>query len=150
LGHTYTKITVHVIFSTKNRLPYLSRNCRGRVFDYLGGILRGMDCDPIAINGVADHVHSLFRVPASVSVADVIRIMKSNSTRWIHEKGILHHTFAWQRGYSAFSVSESCLQGLIRYIADQEMHHSRHSYQEELILFLKQHGISWDERYILD
>jgi REP element-mobilizing transposase RayT len=120
------------------------------VFDYLGGILRGTDCETIAINGVADHVHSLFRLPASASVADVIRIMKTNSTRWIHEKGILHRSFAWQRGYSAFSVSESRLQDVIRYITDQEKHHSRLSLQEELIAFLKHHDAPWDDRYVWD
>jgi putative transposase len=120
------------------------------VFDYLGGILRGIDCDPIAIYGVADHVHLLFRVPASLSVADSIRVVKAHSSRWIHENALMHRTFAWQRGYSAFSVSESRLQDVIHYIANQEKHHSRLSFQEELIAFLKNHDVPWDERYIWD
>ena len=148
MGHTYTKITVHVVFSTKNRIPYLSNDCRARVFDYLGGILRGIDCDPHSINGVADHVHFLFRIPSTLSVADAIRVVKTNSSCWIHENAFIQRSFAWQTGYSAFSISESQVNEVVRYLQDQEAHHRKMTFQEETIAFLKQHGLSYNEKYL--
>jgi putative transposase len=97
---------------------------------------------------VEDHIHLLVRLPAFVSIAKAAEIIKTNSSRWIHEQRVLHRTFAWQSGYSAFSVSPSQAIHVSRYIAGQAEHHRRISYQEELIGFLERAGIEYDERYL--
>jgi REP element-mobilizing transposase RayT len=147
-GHTYTNLLRHIIFSTKDRLPYLLEDRRYDVFSYIGGIVRETKGAAINVNGVQDHVHVLVRLPSFLPVAKVVEIMKTNSSRWIHEKRVLHQTFAWQTGYAAFSVSESQLDGVSTYIRNQQAHHQRVSFQEELIAFLERAHIQYDERYI--
>jgi REP-associated tyrosine transposase len=116
MGHTYTNLVTHIIFSTKDRLPYLLEDRRHDVFCYIGGIVRETKGAAINVNGVQDHVHVLVRLPSFLPVAKVVEIMKTNSSRWIHEQRVLHQTFAWQAGYAAFSVSESQLEYDERYI----------------------------------
>src|SRR5439155_26724049 len=100
------------------------------------------------IGGYVDHVHILSKVPASISLADAVSKIKTNSSRWIHEKKVLHRAFAWQEGYAAFSVSESAMSEVSVYISNQETHHCRMTFQEELVAFLKRNGIPYDERFI--
>jgi REP element-mobilizing transposase RayT len=148
VGHTYTNLLCHIIFSTRDRLAYLREDRRGDVFAYMGGIVRELGGVPLHINGPADHVHLLVRLPASIAVAEAVKLVKTNSSRWIHEKRILHRTFGWQTGYAAFSVSESKMDEVSRYIANQEAHHRKVSFQEELLAFLKKSKIAYDERYL--
>jgi REP-associated tyrosine transposase len=96
----------------------------------------------------ANHVHALFRLPAALSLAKAVEILKTNSSRWIHEHRVLHRTFAWQSGYAAFSVSESNAEAVSKCITNQEEHHRKITFQEELIAFLKRSRIEYDERYI--
>jgi putative transposase len=148
MGHTYTNLLTHVIFSTKDRLPYLHHDRREEIFAYMGGIVRELSGVALNVNGPSDHVHLLVRAPALLSVAKAVDVLKTNSSRWIHEQRILRRTFSWQAGYAAFSVSESNAEDVIRYIVNQEAHHRRVSFQEELIAFLKRSKIQYDERYI--
>ena len=148
MSQSLVKNTVHLIFSTKNRLPYLQAERRDDVFAYLGGIVRELKGTAVNVNGVSDHVHALIRLPAAVAVAKAVEIMKANSSRWIHEHRVLHRSFSWQSGYAAFSVSESVADGVSRYISTQQEHHRRVTFQEELIAFFKKSGIEYDERYL--
>jgi REP element-mobilizing transposase RayT len=140
MPHTYTNLLVHVIFSTKDRNPYLDADLRPRLFPYMGGILREMNVTPLAINGPADHVHGLLALPATASIADAMRVLKTNSSRWIHEQWPQRRGFAWQAGYGAFSVSRSNVEEVERYIARQEEHHRHVTFQEEFVAFLERHG----------
>ena len=103
---------------------------------------------PLRIGGHDDHIHALLKIPARATVADIVRTIKTNSSRWIHDNKVLNHTFAWQEGYSAFGVSESSAMDVIAYISRQAEHHRNISFQEELITFLKKNGIQYDERYM--
>jgi REP element-mobilizing transposase RayT len=114
----------------------------------MGGILRELNGEPLHINGMPDHVHAVLRIPATIAIAEMVQKMKGNSAKWIHEKNVLPRAFAWQRGYSAFSVSESNVERVSRYVANQEVHHRRISFQDELRAFLRQHGIDYEERYL--
>ena len=145
---TYTNLLTHIVFSTKDRLPYLREERRHDVFTYMGGIIRELKGSALNVNGVQDHVHILVRLPASLAVARAVEIVKTNSSRWIHQRRVLHRSFAWQAGYAAFSVSESQVDDVSSYIMSQEDHHRKVTFQEELIAFLERSHIQYDERYI--
>jgi REP element-mobilizing transposase RayT len=148
MAHTYTSLLIHVIFSTSGRTPLLTDAIRPDVHAYLGGILRELDAIPIAIGGTADHVHLLTRLPANLALADCLRIVKTNSSRWVKERWPQRRKFAWQGGYGAFSVSESRRAAVIQYIRDQAQHHRRISFQDEFLALLKNHRVEFDERYL--
>jgi putative transposase len=141
---------VHAILSTKGRSPSLDPDVRTRLFPYMGGVLREIGAALLLINGPDDHVHLLTGLPATLAVAEAMRIVKSNSSKWIHEQWPGKADFAWQSGYGAFSVSQSNLEAVRRYIAEQEEHHKSMSFQEEFLAFLKRHGLAYDERFIWD
>ena len=150
MPHSFTHLLSHVIFSTKGRAPFLDAELKERLFPYMGGIIRELDGSALAINGTVDHAHLLLLMPAKTALADVIRVLKTNSSRWIHETWASRHTFAWQSGYGAFSVSRSVVEEIRRYIENQEKHHRRMTFQEELLALLERHGIAYDDRYIWD
>ena len=150
MAHTYTDLLIHVLFSTDKRQPFLDEELRARLFSYMSGILKRIGCTPLLINGVNDHIHALLVLPPTLRVADVIEKLKANSSKWIHETFPQKRYFAWQAGYTAFSVSPSNRKRVLDYIAGQEEHHTRRSYQEELLAFLKKSGISIDPRWGLE
>ncbi len=148
MGHTCSNLLAHIIWSTKDRQPLIEPDLKEDLFAYLGGIVREMKGKALIINGMPDHVHMLAELPPTVSVAELMRVAKTNSSRWIHETRPGQSRFAWQTGYAAFSVSRSNAASVSRYIADQEKHHRKRTFREELVLFLKKHGIEYDERYL--
>ncbi|MDB5321195.1 MAG: transposase IS200-family protein [Phycisphaerales bacterium] len=148
MGQTFTNLLVHCIFSTKGRAPTIHPDIAPKLFAYMGGIVRSIDGVALLINGVADHVHLLLSLPATLCASDAMRIVKANSSKWLHEEWPEHQDFAWQNGYGAFSVSRSSVEAVSAYIANQEVHHRRMTFQEELLAILKKHGIDYDERYI--
>lgn len=143
MAHTHSNVLVHAIFSTKDRKPSLDRDLRPRMHAYLGGIVREIGGVAIRVNGTTDHIHMLLRVPPIIAVADMIRDVKSSSSKWAGR-------FAWQTGYGAFSVSESSASRVIRYIDEQESHHKKVSFQEEYLAFLKRHRVDYDPRFVWD
>ena len=148
MSHTSGNILLHLIFSTQGRRPLIKPEFRDDLFAYLAGIFRAMHDTALIVNGVPDHVHTLIRVRPSHSAAEIVRVAKTNSSRWMREK----HTrdFAWQTGYGVFSVSESSVQNVTEYIATQEEHHRKRSFQEEYIALLKKNHIEYDPKYIWD
>ena len=148
MGHTASNILVHSIFSTKLRAPLITADIADDLRSYIGGIIREMGGRALAINGVSDHIHMLVRVPPARSIAELMRVVKTNSSKWVHEKWPERASFAWQSGYGAFSVSESNIAAVEEYIAQQESHHKKQSFQEEFLAFLKKNNIAYDERYI--
>ncbi|MFZ0292365.1 MAG: IS200/IS605 family transposase [Candidatus Sulfotelmatobacter sp.] len=148
MSHTAGNLILHLIFSTKDRQPLITAEIRGDLFAYLGGIIREMRGIALMVNGTADHVHMLIRIRPVQAASEIARIVKANSSRWVHEKW--NARFAWQTGYGAFSVSESNVPAVSRYIATQEEHHKKRTFQQEYVAFLKRNKIPYDERYIWD
>jgi REP-associated tyrosine transposase len=148
LAQTCGNVVVHLIFSTKLRQPLIGADIRSDLFAYLGGIVRQLRSTALIINGTHDHVHMLIRIRPAHSIAEIARIVKANSSGWIRKKG--HKEFGWQSGYGVFSVSESSIPALTKYIATQDEHHQKRSFQEEFVAFLKKNKIAYDERYIWD
>jgi len=146
VSHTGANVVLHLIFSTKNRQPLITNEIRNDLFAYLGGIIREMRGTALIINGAVDHVHILVRIRPMHAPAEIARVVKTNSSRWLREK--FDPKFAWQTGYGAFSVSESNVPAVTRYIAIQEERHKKSSFQNEYIAFLKKNKIPYDERYI--
>ena len=114
----------------------------------MAGILRELGGKALAINGTSDHIHLLIMLPPRIALSETLRVMKTNSSRWIHQKPETENTFEWQEGYGAFSVSSSNMEAVLRYIAHQETHHKKISFQEEFVTFLKRNGIEYDPRFI--
>jgi REP-associated tyrosine transposase len=148
MSHTSGNILLHFIFSTEGRRPSIKPAFRDDLFEYLGGIVREMNGTALIINGANDHVHMLIRVRPAHSASEIARVVKANSSRWVREK---HSAgFAWQTGYGVFSVSESTVVAVTKYIAEQEEHHKKRSFQEEFVAFLKKNRVEYDPKYIWD
>lgn len=145
---SFVMIFVHVVFSTRNREPSIEIRVRARRHEYLGGIVRASGGHALAINGMADHVHILMTLPADKSIADMMRLVKANSSRWVHETLANSKNFSWQTGYSAFGVSQSAVQRVSKYIAEQEKHHAKLSFEDEYRKLLRLHGLSFEEKYV--
>jgi putative transposase len=147
MAGTFSNLTVHLVFSTKGRLPLMTTPVRDELFPYMGGVVKGLAGTIITVGGMPDHVHLVARLPTSLSVADVVRTVKTNSSKWMNGRAT-SMKFGWQRGYSAFSVSQSALPAVVNYVRNQERHHRHRSFREELRALLTKNGIDYDERYL--
>jgi len=145
---SYTRLLYHIVFSTKERRPLLTGELGRRTIEYIGGTLRQLKGDLLAAGVAADHLHLGIAAHPQVAVSDLVGKVKSASSGWIHKTFPQAGRFAWQDGYSAFSVSPSVMGRVKRYIQGQAEHHKKVSFQEELIALLRRHGIEYDERYI--
>ncbi len=150
MAHTYSSLLAHVVFSTKHRAAMIGDELKPKLHAYIGGLVRELGGKALAINGTADHVHILLRLPPNVPMSEAMRVVKANSCRWVHENRPARASFGWQTGYAVFSMSESNRQTVIEYITNQERHHCKMSFQEEYLAFLEKHGIEFDERFVLE
>ena len=148
MPHTAGNIVLHLIFSTKARRPLITDDIRADLFAYLGGIVREMHAVALIINGTSDHVHMLVRIRPVHAAAEIARVVKANSSRWVHERWNV--PFAWQTGYGAFSVSESNVPAVSRYIANQAEHHKNRTFQGEYLAFLKMNKIAYEKHSVWD
>lgn len=148
MANTFSHLTLHAVFSTKRRAPLIHDELRPRLHAYMGGIARGAGVTSLDIGGVADHVHLLLRIRPVTCVADLMREIKSSSSKWVNEQEPTS-SFAWQAGYSVFSVSPTNIAGVSRYIRRQPLHHERMSFGDELRGLLRSSGVEYDELYLL-
>ena len=144
---THLSLHFHIVFSTKDRHPFIADEWRSRLHEYLGGLVRAADGIPEAIGGTADHVHLLVGLRATHSLAALVQDIKQTSSRWIHET-IGVKNFAWQPGYGAFTVSVSNCGMVKRYIAKQVEHHRARTFQDEYVALLQRHGVGYDKKYL--
>ncbi len=144
---THSSLHYHFVFSTKNRRPYILRDWRERLHNYLGAIIRNIDGIPLETGGVRDHVHLLATLRPVHRVCDVLRELKRSSSSWAHDE-IRRRNFGWQEGYCACSVSRSKIPSVIRYIRNQEEHHRQRSFKDEYKDLLEKHGLDFDEKYL--
>jgi REP element-mobilizing transposase RayT len=150
MAHTYTNLLVHALFSTKGRRPLVEPEMKTDLFSYMGGIISQLKGKPVLINGPSDHVHLLFVLPTNLCIADMMEKVKANSSKWVKEKWPHRGHFSWQGGYTAFSVSQSNLERVKDYIAHQEEHHRKLTFQQEVLGLLKKHGVAYDPRFVFD
>ena len=144
---TYLSLHYHLVFGTKDRVPLIDSTWRSRLHEYLGGTIRGLGGFPEEVGGVADHVHLLAGLKATHCLADVMRELKKASSIWVHEELRIAH-FAWQEGYAAFTVSATARESVRRYIANQEEHHRKRTFREEVVEMLEKAGVAYDPKYL--
>ncbi len=155
MPQSLANVLIHAVWSTKERFPFLTdQPLRDELHRYLGGISARLDCPTLIVGGVADHVHILMRLARTITIADWVKEMKRAATVWLVEQAgrdpMLSKFLHWQSGYGVFSVSESKTDDVRAYIANQETHHQKITFQDEYRRFLKAHGIAWDEMHVWD
>jgi putative transposase len=151
MPQSLAKILVHTVFSAKERRPFLrDKALREELHRYLGGILGNLDCQPIIVGGVEDHVHFLCALSRTCDAATMVKEVKRGSSLWIKTKGPDLEEFAWQNGYGIFSIGFSQIEAVRSYIATQEEHHRKMSFQDELRELLRRYAVEFDERYVWD
>jgi REP element-mobilizing transposase RayT len=150
MPQSLSKVILHIIFSTRDREPWLDQAIRPRMHAYLATICRDLGGDGLRVNGVSDHVHIVTTLPRTLSAAGMIEEIKKGSSKWIKTIDRRYRGFFWQRGYGALSVSPSQLGAVIKYVDEQEEHHRTRTFQEEYRALLRKHGIEFDEQYVWD
>jgi putative transposase len=150
MPQSLASIHLHLVFSTKNRQPWLTGPIAQQTYGYMGGTLRGNKCALLGAGGMPDHIHLLISLGREWITSAIVRLVKSNSSRWIHDTFPQLQLFAWQAGYGAFAVSFSKIPNVRAYIANQVNHHTNETFQDEFRDFLRKHEIEWDERYVWD
>lgn len=150
MGQSLVKNYIHIVFSTKHRLPLIHEPIETELYRYLGGICNNLECQVIKIGGYTDHVHILCLLSKKVTLVKLLEELKSHSSKWIKTKGVEYRNFYWQDGYGSFSVNPSQLEIVINYIANQKEHHSKKTFQKEYRAFLKKYEVEYDERYVWD
>ncbi len=151
MPQSLARVVLHVVFSTKNRVPFLKDpELRARLHGYMAGVLQNIGCEPILIGGVEDHVHILCNLSRTVTIADLVEKAKTGPSKWMKEQAPAYRDFHWQGGYGAFSVSQSNVEQVRAYVATQEEHHREVSFQDEFRALCRKHGVEIDERYVWD
>ena len=148
MSQSLTKLYVHIIFHVKNDSCLIQPEDHQELYAYIGGVIKISKSIPININGIENHVHILCILSKNSSLADLLEDIKRNSSRWIKTRGIHYQDFAWQGGYSGYSVSPSKVKVVDQYIENQKSHHKHQTFQEEYIQFLKEHGVDYEEDYL--
>jgi REP element-mobilizing transposase RayT len=150
MPQSLSRILIHLIFSTKHRMPVLSPSISRELHLYLSGVLRNHDCPPLVVGGVEDHIHLVFGLSRTHSISEIVEKVKTSSSKWIKTKGAEFSQFHWQNGYGAFSVSHSQAHHVVRYVQSQDRHHRLKTFQQEFRAFLEQHHVAFDEAYVWD
>ena len=150
MPQSFTKTYIHLVFSTKDRRPFLTHGTRNDLYAYTANLLKNLESPAIQIGGIEDHIHVLLSLGRNTSVSKLVNDLKSNSSKWLKTKSTDLADFAWQRGYGAFSVSQSDVAAVTDYIQHQQKHHEKMSFQDELRTLLQRYEIDYDEKYMWD
>jgi putative transposase len=148
MPRSYTNLIYHIVFSTKDRCPLITADREERLYEYIGGIIRGLGGISLGINGVEDHAHILAKLRPDKAISDMLRDLKSNASGWMHNVFPDAKDFSWQNGYGAFSVGPTEIERIRGYIANQKIHHGKQSFEDEFVDLLKVHEIEFDRRYL--
>lgn len=148
MSQSLSKLFIHIVFHTKNSYILIRNEDKAKLYEYIGSVIKDRGSIPISINGTYNHVHILCVLSKNISLAMLTEEIKRHSSRWIKTLAPYYSKFAWQGGYAGFSVSPTIVQRTKLYIENQEEHHKKRTFEEEYILFLKEYGIEYDERYL--
>ncbi len=150
MANTYSQISIHAVFAVKFRENVITKTWRDELHSYISGILKNEEARPLAVGGWLDHVHIFFALPPAKNISDIMRVVKTNSSKWINESNFVRGKFQWQEGYGAFSYSRSQRDTVINYIMNQEEHHRNKTFKEEYLDMLRTFEVDYDEKYMFD
>lgn len=150
MGQSLVQNYLHIVFSTKHREPLIRPAIENELYNYLGGICKNLECQPLIVGGYTDHIHILCMLSKKIALMKLVEEVKSSSSKWMKIKGEEYSNFYWQNGYGAFSVNPSETDRVIAYIANQKNHHKKTVFQDEYRAFLKKYKVEYDERYVWD
>lgn len=150
MAQSLANVLLHLVFSTKGRRDWIDPEIEAELFPYLATVCRELGCPAIKVGGASDHVHIACSLSRTVSMSKLLEQIKASSSKWIKTKGTKYRDFAWQNGYGAFSIGQSQVEDLKRYIANQREHHRRETFQDEFRKFLQRYQVVFDERYVWD
>jgi putative transposase len=148
MANTFTSLYYHIIFSTKNREPWIHQDFEQRIWRFIGGIARKHRMSALQVGGIEDHLHGLIKAPPIFAPSEIAQILKGESSKWIHREFPKLRLFGWQDGYGAFTVGKDDVESVIQYIRNQRLHHQSKSFQEEYLEHLEEEGIEYDPRYL--
>jgi len=148
MATTFTRILLHVVFSTKNRANLIAPDLETRLLHYMSGIVTNLQCHLLAVGGTANHVHMLISMAKAVTIVELMEVVKKEASKWVKTQGPQFSGFYWQDGYGAFSIGESGVAALRAYIENQKEHHRTVSFEDEFLNFLSKYNVPYDERYI--
>lgn len=147
---TYSQIYIQIVFAVKGRENLIGKSWKDELHKYIAGIIKQKEQKPIIVNGMPDHIHAFIGLRPVMSIADIVRDIKNNSSNFINDKKFVKGKFSWQEGYGAFSYSHSHIDNVYQYILNQEEHHKKKTFKEKYIEFLKKFEIAHDEKYLFD
>jgi REP element-mobilizing transposase RayT len=150
MAGTFSQIYIQIVFAVNGRTNLLQKPWREEVFKYMAGIINGKNQKPIIVNGVANHVHLFVGLKPSMSVSDLVRDIKNNSSNFINDHKFVRGKFSWQEGFGSFSYSHSQIEQVYQYILNQEEHHRKRTFKEEYLDFLKKFEMEYDEKYLFE
>ncbi len=150
MANTYSQLYFHVVFAVRGRANHISIQWKDELYKYITGIISNKDQKLMQINGMPDHIHLLIGTKPNCNLSDLVRDIKSNSSKWINEKGFIKSKFSWQIGFGAFTVSQSQLSRITNYIINQEDHHRKKSFKEEYVEFLDAYKIDYKDEYLFE
>jgi REP element-mobilizing transposase RayT len=150
MAQSLSKVYVHITFSTKNRQPLIDDNIKPLLFEYLGGICKGLECNPLKVGGYLDHIHLICLLSRKIPQMKLLEELKKQSSKWIKTKGQVYSDFYWQNGYGIFSVNPSETDIVVNYIINQQEHHKKKTFQDEFRAFLKKYNVDYNEDYVWD
>ncbi len=150
LAQSLSRILLHIVFSTKNREPWIPESVQSGLYAYIAGTCRALGSEAYRVGGTEDHIHIACSLPRTLTVSKLLEEVKKSSSAWMKQQGTAHRLFAWQAGYGAFSLGQSQLPALLQYIDNQREHHHRRTFKEEFVAFLERYCIDYDERYLWD
>ncbi len=150
MAQSLSKVYVHITFSTKGRLPLIKEEIKSSLFEYIGGICKGLECNPVKVGGYSNHIHILCTLSRKITPMKLLEEIKKQSSKWIKTKGKEYSKFYWQNGYGIFSVNPSEIDVVIRYIDNQETHHQKINFKDEYKAFLKKYNVDFKEEFLWD
>lgn len=148
MSQSLFQVYIHIVFSTKHRQPTINEEIERRLFKYIGGICKSLECNPIIVGGHEDHIHILCSLSKKVTLMKLIEEIKKRSSKWIKTISSEYNNFYWQTGYGVFSINHTDLNAATKYIKNQKERHKKVNFQEELIAFLKKYEVDYDEQYL--
>ncbi|WP_010135828.1 IS200/IS605 family transposase [Ochrovirga pacifica] len=150
MANTYTQLYFHIVFAVKGRRNHISKLWKDDLYKYITGVVTNKNQKMMMVNGVADHIHLLIGTKPNCNLSDLVRDIKANSSKWVNENNFIPCKFEWQTGFGAFTVSQSGVKNVIRYIKNQEEHHRKKTFREEYVDFLKAYEVDYKTAYLFD